>query len=195
MTLAVALLGFAPGHSSAHSHNSNPVLNPSYPLAPIVPAHPVVLTNSGLPGDPPEPLQPEVMTDLEPDPFRESPAGAEALSSDGESDASDLSVPSLALETYLVGPQGTTVTALGGQLELNFPPNAVSELVSLQIQRLDTASAPPGSPSGRPFRLIAAHLKTARPVTQFSRPITLTVHYDEAARHRARIRPYPGDLL
>jgi hypothetical protein len=84
--------------------------------------------------------------------------------------------------------EGGTVTAPDGRVEIDFPPAAVSESVTVTFTQRLAPAMHTGSLlfAGNAFAL-QARGSSGEPVTQFERAFTLTVHYHDADWQRAGV--------
>jgi hypothetical protein len=80
--------------------------------------------------------------------------------------------------TVIITPAGGTLTSGSGKVQLDFPAGAVTEDVEVTFS--EATSSPTGNLAGILFfELTAKTVADGTPVTTFSQPYTLTVHYDE----------------
>jgi hypothetical protein len=102
--------------------------------------------------------------------------------------AGEVTVPAFTAVAEVSPAEGGSLTAPDGRVEIDFPPAAVSEAVTVTYtQRFAPATYTESLLSaGNAFALEATRA-SGEPVTRFERPFTITVHYTDADWQQAGI--------
>lgn len=80
-------------------------------------------------------------------------------------------------EQFVLDQQGGSVAASGGEIQIEFPANALSGEAVIEVGVPSEETMPPYSLSGQPFEIKAHEKQSGDPLNQFSKKISIRVSY------------------